>query len=159
MPPLKPYLSKKEAPRADALGAKPYRTRRLTTLLDETQREGVAVVVAVLGLREADNREDQRQDEDDREQDRTDKNDGQDVRDHVSNSCCDLEVQCFLSFGVGERPAVLEYQPDDERGQEGCGAAGCGLGSVMCSCLSGERGNFLGLSKCSVSHLSISTKR
>src|SRR6476660_7724265 len=96
-------------------------------LLDEAQRDRVAVRDAVLGLEEALDREDdhdgpQRHVEQRREEAEEAEGDGREDRaddrqDDPRDGRGDLEVERLLRLGAREAAAVLEDEVDDERGE------------------------------------------
>src|SRR5829696_10576946 len=105
-------LAQTRAPRADF---PPSAHDRRDRLLDETDRERIAVVHAVLRLQEGDDREDDADDPERPHEEDADEDEREDPPDHVAHQDRDLEVQRLLALGVREGAAVLEDQPDDER--------------------------------------------
>src|ERR1035437_970796 len=92
-------------------------------LLDQAEGVRVAVVLPVLGLRKAKDREDHAEDPQNQDQKGEDRanakghsrqEDAKDVDGDIADHQGDLEVEGFLRLHSREATSVLEYQPDDE---------------------------------------------
>ena len=97
----------------------PRSTRNaVTSLLDDSNRQRILVILASLHLGEGDDGENDAQCPCCDDQNCSDEDDRQNVANDLNNDHGDLEVECLLAHFVGFRPAVFEHKPDNERWQE-----------------------------------------